>query len=215
MANSASGAWSNNSGTGTTTLTVVTPILGSVRTLICLLNATQTVSTVTGGGVTTWKRGITVTINGVTSEIWMGQVDNTASAPTTVTIGWSSSISSTIVEYASQMFLSGKTAPLWQIDNANSNTGTARTALTWPNLVPTRGNCIYVGCSFVGGTGSPSSTSGFTSITTSNDNVLLYNPNVAAGVAPTATQTPSSNWSTVGLLIAVTDLGQFFPVFGR
>lgn len=198
------GALSKGSGTGTTTLTVVTQAPNNLRTLACMLNSTPTVTTVTGGGVSLWQRAITSTINGVTSEIWWGTCDSTT-APTTITVGWSASITSTIVEYGSQMWKSDRLIPRWWCDNANSHTGASSTTLTWPTLTPDGGIEMMFGCSFVGQTGSVGSTSGYAYSLTSNDNVLLQNPNISAATTPTASQSPSGNWSTVGALFGVTD----------
>jgi hypothetical protein len=214
---SASGAFSNAGATGQTTLTVATPVLGNLRALMCMVNNTTTVSSVSGGGVDTtngglgWLRGTGVTASGNTVEVWYGTVTNTVTNPTTITVAWSGSIAGVVAEYASQMLQSDRAAHTqWLVDAVGTNSSATGTALTWPSLTPTRGVEAYFGGVFVASSGVAGSTSGYTYQLTPFSNIALYNPAVSAASAPTATQTSSGFWVSAGITVSAHDRGQFF-----
>lgn len=203
----ASGALSKVSGTDITALTVVTPIYGCARLYAAMIHDVLTVSAVTGGGCSKWSRVTNLQANSNVVELWLGQVDQVATNPTTITTTWSGTPSGDSIDFASQMFKSAALIPRWYATAAGTNASTG-TTLTWPNLTPTTGADAYWGAVFVAQTGANGSTSGYTYGLTSNNNVILYNPAITAASAPTATQSPTGYFDAAGCLFSVTDLAR-------
>ena len=65
-----------------------------------------TVSSLAGGGVSTWTKGVSfIGTGGVDTEIWFGKV--TATGAQTITFTWSGSIAGHTTEYGAQEFSAG------------------------------------------------------------------------------------------------------------
>jgi hypothetical protein len=208
----ASGSLSNNFAQGASTLTVASPTLGYLRVLTAAVNATTSVTGVSGGGVGTWNQAVTNTANSQWLGLWWGQVTSTVTSPTTVTATYSGSVASTFTELVSQMYSSDRKDPKWFLDSASSTNSASATTVTFPTLTPAASTPeLYFGIAFVAQTGSAGSTSGFTNGTTSGgSNPYTYNTALAASATPTASESPAGFYNTVAALIGVIDLSQFF-----
>jgi hypothetical protein len=208
-----SGGTFANEGTGITILTVVTPIVGCLRALVISCDGTTAVSGVSGGGVGTWSNAVINSdgTNAFRIEIWWGMVTSTGNSPTTLTIAWSASVSTTSIEYVSQMFASNLKSPRWFADVTGTGRSSSSAALAYPTLAPTCDTELYFGYTIVANTGAAGSTSGFTYVVTpSFTNVLAYNAGVSASVSPAATQSPAGAYDTAGVMFRVIDLSEFF-----
>ena len=162
-----------------------------------------TVSSVSGGGVSTWTKGVQfIGTGGVDTEIWFGKVTTTGAS--TITFTWSGSIAGHTTEYGAQEFSAGAGGvdgvgprqvrhhqravlhhgavpePAPRAAPASSTSATPR----WPTPPP------------------PAATPGFTYVVTTNGNVVTYDPTVSGTVAPTATQSPAGVSTAVGVLLS-------------
>lgn len=196
------GATSQQGNTGQTTLTVVSPVAGDMRTFAAAIGDTSAITGVSGGGVAKWSSAGALTANTVRVELWWGQVVNTA-APTTITASYGVDVSGSSIEYVSQMFKTDIPSPRWFLDTANTASASSGGTITWPSLTPAAGVRLYFGHSVLAHTGSAGSTSGFTYLVTSaGGEVMCYNTSLVAAAAPTATQSSGYN-NTVGALFGV------------
>ncbi len=200
----------SNSGTGTTTLAVTPATVGDAFVLATFVGSTTpSVSSVSGGGVTTWSKLTSAvdSVDGCEEELWLGTV--TTAGSSTITVNFSSSVSSDLTEFIAQEYSSSTgTSTTWAKDVAGTSANTtSSTTVTYPSLNPSGSNELYAGYSIVGQTGEAGSTSGFSYDVTPLYNVFLYNPSVSATVAPTAAQTPASTSDAIGALITATGSG--------
>ena len=100
------GSLTSKKGTAVTTLAVTPQTVGDVLVVYAELDATgHTVSSVSGGGVSTWTKGVQFAgADGTDEEIWFGKV--TTAGSSTITFTWSSSITGDNTEYGAQEFSS-------------------------------------------------------------------------------------------------------------
>ncbi len=166
----------------------------------------MTVSTVSGGGVTTWTK-IANQPNSTTAEVelWWGVVTATGSANITCTVSNGSFMQS--MASIAQEFTGG---PVWSLDGTASGlTNTSSTTITYPTQTPADTGRAYFGASLTGGTpNTTGQTSGYTVIKTSATSglTLFYNPAVAVSAqSPTATSTGASTSASVGSLMMALD----------
>ncbi len=195
-------------GNGATTLTVVSPVVRNMRTMVIGVNGTTTVSSVSGGGVTAWNLATALTAQSSRLEIWWGQVDNTATAPTTLTVAWATAIGSTYAEFTSQMWQTDRLRPRWFLSGAGNVNSASGTTLTWPTLTPASGSELFLGQGWDANTGSVGLTAGFTWSATAGNNQICYDTATTAAATPTATQSPTGYWLTAGALFGVTEMPQ-------
>jgi hypothetical protein len=198
------GTFTSKLGTAVTTLAVAPHTIGDVLAVFAEVGTTgATVSSVSGGGVTTWTKGAQfIGTGGVDTEIWFGKV--TATGTSTATFAWSSSIAGHITEYGAQEFTAGLGATtVWALDKSGTSNGPSSTTVPYPSLTPSRGGELYFGYAEVVNTAGTGSTAGFTYVVTANGNSALYDPNVTTTVAPTATQSPAGLSTAVGVLLSV------------
>jgi len=181
-----------NSGTGLTTLADNPVHVGDVLVVGAEPGATTpTLTSVTGGGVTTWTKA--VAFAGTTQprdvEIWYGTVSATGSA--TITFNWSGSVAAQTPDYGMQEFNAGLGAgAVWTVDKTGHSDNASSTTVTYPSLTPTAAGETYFGFADVPNSPTGGGTSGFTYATTTNGNQVATNPSAGAGaVQPAATQT--------------------------
>lgn len=187
-------------GTGNAlTLNVSPANLGDLMILFVAPQKSNTVNTVTGGGVTTWSK-ITSTINGTGMEMWRGVVTSTGAKTISVSLSGASGNN----ELAAMEYTTGSATGSWVVDTSNTQyNSTASTTVTYPNLTPQSTKDLYVGYAAGSSTMSAGSTTGFTYLTGSQTTTQgLYNTAVSAGIQPTATQSTSGTSVTAGALIA-------------
>lgn len=196
----------DTSGQGSWTLAAGT--VGDLRVLTIMIIDTISVSSISGGGVTTWHRAgganTSTAANGAfgtnaTIQMWYGRI---TSAGTALTVNYSSSIGSDSVRLhrADYRDAGGIQEPPLLVgvnytDNANSVT-----TITWPEVTAgdsTHGDQLAVGYAFTATSATNGSTSGYTYSQDSSGNEHVYNLTVAASSSqqPTATQTSGGGYS--------------------
>ena len=125
-------------GTDITTVAVLPTQVGDVLVLAVKVSSpTITASSVSGGGASTWTRITqhTDTSNGVDVELWMGPV--TATGASTVTVSFSSSVTSVGTELVVQEFSSGLgSTTAWTLDKASGQTDASSTTVGLPEPRP-------------------------------------------------------------------------------
>ena len=158
-------------------------------------------SSVSGGGVSTWTKAVQFAGSvAADEEIWYGKVTTTGSS--TITFTWSGTVTGHIPEYGVEEFSAGLGAStVWATDKTGSVNGASSTSVPLPSLTPSTSGELYFGYSAVAGTASVGTTSGFTYAVTAEANVVAYDPDVSGAVAPAATQSPAGTSSSVGVLL--------------
>ncbi len=191
---------------GLTQLSVSPQNLGDVLVVTAVgNNTTLTVNTVTGGGVTTWKKALQY--DGVNEardmEIWYGAVTSTGSS--TITFTWNGSISGLLTEYDAQEFTTGQgAATVWNLDKTGHQENASSTTVAYPSLTPAAAGELYFGFVDLPNAPSAGSTTGFTYVTAAAANQVAYNSNVGSGaIAPTSTQASAGVSSSVAALLSV------------
>ncbi len=193
------GTFVNSSGTGVTTLAVAPAHVGDCFILVVKASTTTTsVSSVAGGGATGWRRLSSVMGTTADVEEWLGTITSTGSS--TVTVSFSASVASVLVELSAQEFSSGLgTSTVWTEDTGAGQNNTSSTTVAFPTLATAASAELYVGYARVDQTGAAGATPGFTYDITSLANIFCYDPDVTGAVAPTASQAPAGTSQAVGL----------------
>jgi hypothetical protein len=178
-----------------TTVTAVVPAaVGDLLVLgIRLGNATATVLTVTGGGVTTWTVNATVAdvTPGISTCICYGVVTSVASSSLVITTSATVNTSIALLEFS-------KTAGTWAADGPQ---GSAADAGTFPTLVPSASAEMYIGFIAAGTSAitASSATAGYTQVN-SGFSAMIYNVSVTGPQTPSVTAT--NHTGAVAQLIA-------------
>jgi hypothetical protein len=192
-----------------TSITVPAGVTGNARVLIVRNYADPaTVTAVSGGGPPSsgtgqWTRiaGGTTDGSGSVREIWLGRI---GSASTTISVTYSATPTTLTELMAIQLASTSGTSATWArvgTQAAILNT-TSTVAPPFPNLTATATGQCYIGHMAFWGSGHGGTTPGFTYYSAPNNNVVAFNPAVAAGaVQPTAVQTPSQAAYAIGVLI--------------
>ena len=130
----------------------------------------------------------------------------TTTGSSTITVSFSSSVSSTGTEILAQEYQSSTgTSTTWSLDVAgNAGTTVSSTVINLPTLTPSGSHELYVDYTGVDNNAVAGSTSGVTYDVTTGTNLFAYDPNVSASLSPTASQTPSSTYSEVAALLTAT-----------
>ena len=197
---------------GTTTLAVSPQHVGDLLALVVKVDSsTVTATSVSGGGVSTWTRaeGPYTGYAGHDLEIWMGPVSTTGAS--TITVGYSGTVTSVYTGLASQEFSAAGSTPVWTVDTGGGISNASSTTTTFPKLTPSGSGELYFGYAAVVNTASAGSTSGFTYATTSDGDVSTYDTSVSAAVQPTAKQSPAGLSGAVAVLITASSTTSSTP----
>lgn len=203
----ATGAAATSGGTGTTTLPVSPTAVGDVLVLASNLTSTSlSISSVAGGGVTTWTR-IAGNFIGTTNtlSIWLGRVTTAGAA--TITVTPSGSIAAVTHRMIAQQFTSaGGAGTTWSVDVAGAGrNNSSSTTVTYPTVVPGGANRAYIGYGQTTSVGlTTGATSGYTVLLDNGNNQLVYSNTVSGSQSPTAAQTSAGVSSTLGVTITAT-----------
>jgi len=202
----ATGAAATSGGTGTTTLPVSPTAVGDVLILASNLTSTSlSISSVAGGGVTTWTRAGNFVGTTNTLSIWMGRVTTAGAA--TITVTPSGSIAAVTHRMIAQQFTSaGGAGTTWAVDVAGTGrNNSSSTTVTYPTVVPGGANRAYIGYGQTTSTGlTTGATSGYTVLLDNGNNQLIYSNTVTGSQSPTALQTSAGVSSTLGVTITAT-----------
>jgi hypothetical protein len=192
---------------GFTTLNVNPQNLGDVLVVVSEQNAAGlTVTSMSGGGVTTWNNALRYVGIGEPRayEIWYGVV--TATGGSTINFTLSGSNAGQTAEYEAQEFTAGDgPGTIWNLDTKGTQeTLSNSTVLTYPSLTPAGAGELYFGFDDMPSSPSGGSTTGFSYFTTADSNQVAYNPSVGpSAVQPTAMQGGSHMSSSVAVLLSV------------
>ena len=191
------GSFTGNFGKGLSTLAVSPQNVGDVL-VVFGQRVSGTLTSVSGGGVTTWAKGVQFAGSvGADEEIWYGKVTSTGSS--TVTFTWSASVTGHTEEYGAQEFTAGLGAStVWALDKTGTINGASSTSTPFPSLTPSGSGELYFGYSVPGNVATGGATAGFTYDVTSEGNLVTFDTNVTGAVAPTGTQSPASTSSSIG-----------------
>jgi hypothetical protein len=187
-------------GTGNALTLAVSPVtVGDLMILFVAPQKSNTVNTVSGGGVSTWSK-ITSTVNGSGMEMWRGVVTSTGAGTISVALSGASGNN----ELAAMEYTTGSATGSWVVDTSNTLYNSASsTTVTFPSLTPQSTKDLYVGYAAGSSTMSAGSTGGFTYLAGAQTSTEgLYNTSVSTAVQPTAIQSSSGISITAGALIA-------------
>ncbi len=198
---SAVGALANGAGTGVTTLAVTPQHAGDLLALVVKVGSTGvTASTVSGGGVATWARAEDYTgYSGTDLEIWTGTVTTTGAS--TLTVGFSTSVSAIYTGLAAQEFAGLGSGTVWGIDMGAGISNASSATVTFPKLTPAGAGELYFGYAAVANNASAGATAGFGYATTADGDVAAYDTAVSAATQPTASQSPAGLSGAAAVLI--------------
>lgn len=190
--------------------TLTAGTVGDVRVLHILTeSSTVSVSSLSGGGVTTWTQaGSANTVSssdfGVASkaQIFYGRVTSTGTA---LTITYSASIGTSIVQSYRQDFRSsngGVNVSLAASGFIQTSNTTSSSPMTWPSLTTTRAGQLVTGVAWDNGPTGGSltgSTTGYTYTADTNVNYHVYRLVTANSEteAPTMTFTGTNGWASM------------------
>jgi len=193
------GSWSTTGAT-TTIPTVVPAAIGDILVLGVRTNsATATVSSISGGGVTTWHPLPFSAGSGISAFIYYGVVTSTTSSSISLVMSTTvGSMSGNLLEFST-------VGGTWALDGSG---GTSSANAAGPSLTPSRSNELYIG--FVGNTGdfiSAGSTSGYVYIPGSGEaySMFFYKLSVGPGTtqAPALIYAGGNNRSSAQLIAAI------------
>lgn len=181
-----------NATSGQTSWTVAAGTVGDLRVIRFHTEAAINVSSLSGGGVSSWARAGSVNTSsgsGGRIEYWYGIV---TSAGTGLTITYSSSIGSTSVRSLRADFRCDAKLNNLAVANTGYTDQTASSGtITWPTVTAgPYGTQLAVGFAWLSGAAFSGSSPGYTYSVDGNGNFNLYDTTVApsSNQAPTATQ---------------------------
>ncbi|HET9174066.1 MAG TPA: hypothetical protein VFN56_02155 [Candidatus Saccharimonadales bacterium] len=161
-----------------------------------------TVTSVSGGDVSTWNKVVTSANNSSVHrvEMWVGTVSSLGSS--TLTVTYSSSPGAEEVTATEFTAAGANASTSWGIESSAAQlNSTSSTTVTYPSATAVNGSELYVGYAQVQNPpGSAGNTSGFNYIVTSTQhNVITYNTDLSANTTyqPTANQNSSGESNTV------------------
>ncbi len=167
-------------------------------------SATPSVASVSGGGVTTWTKGVQFAGSGTSDEeIWFGPI--TTAGASTVSFTWSNPVTDDTTDYGVQEFSALGSSTVWALDNAGTLDNASSTTLAFPAATPAASGELYFGYAVSGATASAGTTPGFAYTPSTLGNMTAYDADVSGAVSPTATQSPADTSSSVAVLLRASD----------
>ncbi len=197
------GSFTSTEGSALTTLAVSPQNLGDVLVVFAQVGSTTPkVSSISGGGVATWTKGVQLAGSvGADEEIWFGKVTTTGTS--TITFTWSSSISGHTAEYGAQEYSAGLgSTTTWALDKTGTLNNASSTSVGFPSLTPSASGELYFGYAVPANTASAGTTPGFTYSVTAEANVTTSDTAVSSTVTPAALQSPAGTSSSIGVLLS-------------
>ncbi len=196
--------------TGTATTVADDPVTDGdlLVLLVHIVNSSDTVNSVTGGGVSSWSLdtqfGDTFPSSTVhDTEIWQGEVTSTGTS--LITVNFSSSLTANNLDLYVQEFTTGGGAgTTWTKDGngAGQANNSASFDVDYPSLTPTGSHELYFGYGWVPGTATGGVSPGSaTFVVTADSNLICYDPDVSATEAPVGAEDTDSYSASIGVLI--------------
>ena len=198
------GTFTSKTGTAITTLAVTPQTIGDVLAVFAEAGTTgATVSSLSGGGVSTWTKGVRLHRHrrgrhrdlvrqghrhrSLRPSPSPGRARSPGTPPSTGPRSSAPSLGASTV---------------WALDKSGTTNGASSTTVPFPSLTPSGSGELYFGYAEVANNAGTGSTPGFTSVVTTNGNSALYDTGVTATVAPSATQSPAGVSTAVGVLLS-------------
>lgn len=150
-------------------------------------------------------------------DTWLGVVSATGSSTITVTVASTLNSINGVYKACKQMTSGGGAGTVWAADGVGgfvNTTSTGSANVPFPTLTPSGTLRCYIGRSYVDNTGlTTGQTSGYTVLLdTTNNNPIIYNPNVAdSAQSPIAKQNTAGRSGTSGILITATNPSLTIP----
>jgi hypothetical protein len=173
--------------------------------LVHIVNSTDTVSTVTGGGVTSWTldQRYADTFPPSThhdTEIWQGKVTSTGAH--SIAITFSGSLTDNPLELYAQEFTAGASTTWTEDTGAGLANAGPSLDFAFPSLTPVGSHELYFGYAWVPGTATGGvSPLTATFVVTAATNLIFFDPNVSAPEAPVGAEDSDSFSASIGVLI--------------
>ena len=195
--------WSAN-GSAITTLADSPTNVGDELVLSTSMATSSSVSSISGGGVSSWTLVNTSAGNGTVNrvEMWMGTV--TTAGSSTITVNYSSAPGTNEIATYEFTAVGVNSSTTWGVDSTGNNLFSgSNTTVTYPTLTSESSGEVYVGYVDPQNTVSAGSTSGFTYTTTGASNQLIYNPSTAFATSytPTSTQSVAGESNAVAAIL--------------
>ncbi|HEY2003645.1 MAG TPA: hypothetical protein VGH44_00845 [Candidatus Saccharimonadia bacterium] len=192
--------WTTN-GMNQATVAVAPSIVGDLMTLAIGTSATAiSVTGVSGGGVSGWHHVVSHLGTGFV-DLWEGSVTTTGASTVTITYSATpaNNVDLDVEEYSAGVGTNGN----WVVTASNTISNSSSTTLTFPSVVATWNNSLYVGYVRTSSLASAGSTSGFSYHITSSTNVVADDPSAMAGLAyaPSATSSGSGTSDGVAMIV--------------
>jgi hypothetical protein len=201
--------WSGAHQSTQTWTLAVTP--GAIGRVICLTfyngDATHTIQSITGGGVSVWNFGYDYHDVPNTNDTWLYFGAVTAIGAQTISVTFATAAPAG-GDIAADEFSTTVTNPAWTLVGANGNPTASSQVCTWPSLTTpgSAGDTVYYGQGILSHSDNGSngqSPAGFSFRTTTDDNWITYGPSLSPSTAyaPTAQQTIAGFNVGVGMII--------------
>lgn len=190
-----------------TIASVVATTIGNCLILGACPDGTNTITSISYAGVTTWTKVVSGTttgtgISGAVMELWIGPITAT-NVGATLTITWSGSITGASTFAIVQEVTAGFAAT-WALDGSQAGThaNSSGTTVTFPTLVPAGSDELYFGYSFVAQNANTTITSGFTAQLDAYDDVFIYGDISASSTPVGHLTTAGVSWTLAALIVA-------------
>lgn len=209
---SASGSFVSATGTSLVTLSVNPTAVGDAFMFTTSYIASATLSSVSGGGCTTWTKlvgAFTAYSGSAKLDLWMGVV--TATGSSTITIS-GTGLTNTQRLCAQQFTSGGGSGTTWAQDGSGgTKTNASSATITFPTMTPGGSNRLFMGYGLVANSASAGSqTAGYTLDLDPGSNPFMFNPSVSTAQTPTCTQTAGLS-GTIAALVTATNPVTFRP----
>lgn len=209
---SATGSFISATGTSLTTLSVTPTAIGNAFMFTASYIASATLSTVSGGGCTTWTKlsgAFTAYSGSAKIDLWLGVVTSTTTANIVIA---GSGLTNTQRLCAQQFTSFGGPGTTWTQDGAGgTKTNASSATITFPTLTPSGANRAYMGYGLVfnAATGG-SQTAGYTLDLDPGSNPFMFDGSVGVAQTPTCTQTAGLSGTIAGLVYANNPVREFY-----
>ncbi|HSX37021.1 MAG TPA: hypothetical protein VLG13_02805, partial [Patescibacteria group bacterium] len=196
-------SWSAT-GAGITTLSTSPTNVGDLMVLFNNPQGKGLISSVSGGGVSTWTKVLSNDNGGGGNtsavDMWRGVVTSTGSSTITVTFSPGPGNPN---ELAASEFTMGSATGSWVVDSSDTVvTSASLTNVDYPSLTPQGTKDLYVGYASAQNTMSAGTTSGYSWVSTSLGHYITYNTSINTTTQPSASQSPAGKSISIGALIA-------------
>ncbi len=191
-------------GAATTTLSDSPANIGDLLVLTTQIpTGSDSVSSISGGGVTTWTKVNVAPSGGSVNrvEMWMGTVTTTGAG--TITVTYASGPGTNEITATEFTAAGVNSSTVWGVDKTGASLNSSSNTISYPNLTSEGAGEVYVGYAQAQNAGTAGSYTGFSYIVTGQNNVITYDTSTAAATAytPTATEATAGQSNAVGAII--------------